>query len=198
MENKEKTMDFLWTGEAIGVQAVRKDSRAARGINSRTPNIDKSKVKGKAISIERYRLDKFLSRLSMQGECVVAEGANSNGYRCVFVNKRNLWAHRFSYLFFIGKIPLGLVIDHICRNRACVKPSHLRAVSHKENILAGEGATAKHAKKTHCVRGHEFTSENTVKVKNGKRCKTCRDSSNRSRKRIVDSNGVRRRIVVRK
>lgn len=46
-------------------------------------------------------------------------------------------AHRFSYVTSVGAIPDGHHVDHLCRNRACVRPSHLEAVSPKVNINRG-------------------------------------------------------------
>lgn len=46
-------------------------------------------------------------------------------------------AHRVSYECFVGKIPEGLVLDHLCRNRDCVNPEHLEPVTTKENIRRG-------------------------------------------------------------
>ena len=70
-------------------------------------------------------------------------------------------AHRFAYEFCVGPIPEGLQIDHLCRVRNCVNPDHLEAVSPRENMRRGVSPAANHARKTHCIRGHEFTPENT-------------------------------------
>lgn len=43
-------------------------------------------------------------------------------------------AHRFSYEYFCGPIPVGMQIDHICRNPSCVRPDHLRLATPKENV----------------------------------------------------------------
>lgn len=146
-----------------------------RGISSRKKGADLSIVKGKDISIERYRLEKFKYRLRPSHDCIVCDMPNILGYCTVTVAKKvNLLAHRFTYRLFVGPIAKGMVIDHICRNRACVNVDHLRMVTQQENILCGVGATATHAKKTHCIRGHEFNKENTYKIPKGRNCRICR------------------------
>lgn len=49
--------------------------------------------------------------------------------------RRRPAAHRVFYEEFVGPIPDGLSIDHLCRNRACVNPDHLEPVSMRENLL---------------------------------------------------------------
>lgn len=67
-------------------------------------------------------------------------------------------AHRHFYLLHKGQIPTGLQLDHLCRNRGCVNPDHLEAVTSRENSLRGANRA-----KTHCKRGHEFTEANTIR-----------------------------------
>ncbi len=83
-------------------------------------------------------------------------------------------AHRVAYELYVGAIPEGLVIDHLCHTRLCVNYEHLEPVTFQENILRGEGLAAKNARKTHCLREHEFTKENTYIDKRGSRyCRKC-------------------------
>lgn len=84
-------------------------------------------------------------------------------------------AHRVFYAVHVETPPAALPIDHLCRNRACVNPEHLRLVTPKINTLENsESIQAANATKSHCVRGHEFTNENTL-VKDGRRiCRKCK------------------------
>jgi hypothetical protein len=83
-------------------------------------------------------------------------------------------AHRVAYEIYRGPIPEGLVLDHLCRNRQCVNPSHLEAVENRTNILRGTGFAAHHARKSHCPQGHEYGTENTYLDKGGMRhCRAC-------------------------
>ena len=81
-------------------------------------------------------------------------------------------AHRLMYELTIGD-PGNLTIDHLCRNRRCINPTHLEAVSIKLNNNRGFGNQYKQT--THCIHGHEFTEDNTyVTPSTGARqCKAC-------------------------
>lgn len=117
------------------------------------------------------------------GHCWVWTGsATYNGYCVLNANGKRVRGHRVSYEHFIGPISDGLELDHLCRNTRCVNPSHLQPVSHRENVRRGEKAN-----RTHCIHGHEYTQENTMRDrKRGTRgcreCHTIRDRKRRLKK----------------
>ncbi len=114
-------------------------------------------------------------------------GKNQKGYG-TFETEKTQMAHRISYEDVKGDIPKGLVIDHLCRNRACVNPEHLEVVSNLENIQRGLTGKINHhnSKKTHCLKGHEFTKENTYLSSKGSReCRACHRIRERQRKQMI-------------
>lgn len=120
----------------------------------------------------------------------------NHGYGVVsFTRKpKTLWAlaHRLSYEEFIGPIPKGLHIDHLCRVRCCINPQHLEPVTCAENLRRGIVTTEAARKvmlankaanpKTHCPHGHEFTVENTRIYKGHRHCRACQQYVNRAMK----------------
>ena len=101
---------------------------------------------------------------------------SSNGYGRFWYLGTKVQAHRWSYEQFVGPIPDGLEVDHLCRVRHCVNPKHLEPVTKEENMRRSpDHASAVNARRTHCVQGHEFTPENTWRAGRGDRlCRTCR------------------------
>jgi hypothetical protein len=99
------------------------------------------------------------------------KGITNNGYSRIRVNDKNIQAHRWAWELVNGQIPDEFVIDHICRNRKCVLPEHLRMVTQQKNIMAGLHNIDN---RSHCNQGHPFIKENIMVRKSGKReCAEC-------------------------
>lgn len=98
------------------------------------------------------------------------------GYGYFWYNGRQQMAYRASYQMFRGAIPLGLVLDHVCRVPRCVNPWHLDAVTQKENLRRSPLTVgSKNTAKTTCNAGHAFDEQNTyTHAATGKRkCRAC-------------------------
>jgi hypothetical protein len=127
--------------------------------------------------------ERFLGKLRPgPGDCVDFTGAlDPRGYGQFRAFVRMLMAHRFAWEAINGPVPEGLELDHLCRRTSCCRVDHLEAVTHRENVLRGESPAAIQARKTHCVRGHEFTDDNTsFDSRQGRRCITCMNDYSRT------------------
>lgn len=113
-------------------------------------------------------------------------GMNCRGYGKASVGgQRQGWAHRIAYTALVGPIPEGLVIDHLCRNPACVNPAHLQPVTSRENTLRGESPAAQRARLTVCLRGHDLSDAFVTAKRHSRVCRQCsRDANDRVRERM--------------
>ena len=126
-------------------------------------------------------VERFWAKVQKSQDCWLWQGApNSEGYGFLWAGGRkgtNHLVHRISYEIHKGPIPDGydIHLDHLCRVRMCVNPSHLEAVTGRVNTLRGTAPSSRNATATHCIRGHAFDPSNTRNLKSGKReCKACR------------------------
>jgi hypothetical protein len=123
--------------------------------------------------VSRPAIERFLDRVEREGDCLVWTGVrNQWGYGRFYVTGyRLVAAHRWAYEYFVGPVPLGLHIDHLCRNRACVNVMHLEAVTQRENTLRGNGHAAIAVRTETCKRGH--VGQFFVRPSGRRRCRTC-------------------------
>lgn len=122
--------------------------------------------------VKRDPLDRLMEKLTESPSgCWVHRAPDAAGYGRVSVEGRTVYAHRYAFERMVCDIPKSLIIDHLCRNRACCNPWHMEAVPQRVNCQRGERAGHR---STHCKHGHEYTPENTYTNPQGARiCRTC-------------------------
>ena len=122
--------------------------------------------------------ERFWPKVDKSGDCWVwLAGKDSHGYGVFSIPSKSVGAHKFAYELLVDKVPKGMELDHLCRNRGCVNPKHMEVVTARTNTLRGEGITAYWARRTHCLHGHKYTPKNTYTAPNkpnARFCRTCR------------------------
>lgn len=135
---------------------------------------------------------RFWAKVDRTDNCWLWTGAiQSRGYGSFGIgDKRTETAHRIAYLTFVGPIPDGLELDHLCLNKRCVRPDHLEAVTAQVNNQRARdnGQTSPsplsrlNASKIACPAGHFYSPDNTYTNPQGHRqCRTCKRESDRRR-----------------
>jgi hypothetical protein len=130
--------------------------------------------------------ERFWEKVDRSGDCWLwMAGRISTGYGAFHPTKgTTVLAHRWAYENEVGPIPDGLVIDHLCRVRHCVRPSHLEPVTGQINSERGAGYALLNGMRTACRNGHEYTTENTYiqpSKDNTRRCRECARAHDRKR-----------------
>jgi hypothetical protein len=126
------------------------------------------------IAVAERFATKYVSRdCGYETPCWVWQATiDRHGYGRIGHEGRAALAHRVSYEIRYAPCPSPL--DHLCRNRACVNPEHLEAVTDLENFRRGESPHAINKRKMHCVNGHPFNEANTYIRPSGYRdCRVC-------------------------
>jgi len=119
-------------------------------------------------------LGRLLAKVSVGDACWEWTGCRErSGYGSFYMGQRRAYAHRAAYQLLVGPIPDGLQVDHLCRNRACVRPDHLEPVTQRENILRGASPAAHRAQQTHCLRGHRYEPSTTQWKRGRRECLIC-------------------------
>lgn len=118
---------------------------------------------------------RFWVKVEVTDHCWIWTASTSKGYgRFAGTGDGGVQqAHRWLWEYVYGPLDPALHLDHLCRNRLCVRLDHLEPVSPGENLRRGIGPNSR-IYNTHCVNGHEFTPQNTyVRNNNTRACKNC-------------------------
>lgn len=144
--------------------------------------------------MDTNQLARFLSKVDKTDHqrcqdhgCWIWTAGTRKNYGQLRVGTTMVLAHRLSYEHYVGDIPEGMVIRHMCpfergdlSNRRCVNPDHLEVGTQKENVLEGYGNSAQNAQKTHCPKcGGEYSIQQKGKQR---RCRPCTNERQRNRR----------------
>lgn len=167
--------------QVLGVRAVA-GGKAATASHSSTPAAGEQVGEGRhsdplarpALGTEERLLaktDRETIHVPHLGACWTWLGTlKRDGYGTTSIDGRFGTVHRLAYERYVGPIPEGLEIDHLCRNRACCNPAHLEPVTRQEHARRGVWAT-----RTHCAYGHELAGDNLIiRPEGSRRCRECK------------------------
>lgn len=131
----------------------------------------------------RVLLDRIEAKIVRHANgCWIWVGARTgSGYGQAWFGGRKMQAHRLTYEMMRGPIPDGMTLDHLCRVRLCVNPAHLEPVTRGENVLRGEGVTAKRARSVTCKYGHQLVADHRPGRAGWRWCPVCHKAVNARR-----------------
>lgn len=138
--------------------------------------------------------DRFWKKVAKYDDCWEWHGkVSSRGYGVMHTPySSSTPAHKVSFILHGGSIAPGNLVDHICRNRKCVNPAHLREATIRQNTTENsESVAAKNIVKTHRDSGHELSGDNLRVDRRGWRaCRKCqvihvRNSRRRKRDHLI-------------
>jgi len=135
-------------------------------------------------SKEKYVFNELLYHIKYEDgplhtKCWIFSGCLVDGYGQLRINNNRKFAHRYSYEYYVGPIPEGLHIDHLCRIRSCTNPDHLEAVT---QLINNQRMFKALPRKTHCKYGHSL-HDAFLKKDGARNCRSCGLIRNKNRTR---------------
>lgn len=138
----------------------------------------KSVLKKVADQAVERTIARFWSYVDKTPSCWIWTGWSNGRYPGFSIGRTKVYAHRFSYELANGPIPEGMTIDHLCRNKMCVNPAHLEAVTNQQNVLRGDSprvmSQRRRPDQQFCGTGRHLW------VQGAKRCAACKLEANRA------------------
>ncbi len=133
---------------------------------------------GKRHKVSSITVDEYIAHKSRYDEngCLIWYGKiNPQGYPELTkaqANKSGFWLvyHYMWYKHTTTRVKRPSQLDHLCRVRACIQPTHLEVVTARENLMRGNTLARRNAEKTHCPQGHPYDN---VNVNGDRGCKRC-------------------------
>lgn len=131
-------------------------------------------------------LDRLWSKVQKTETCWIWQGGRTGpadaDYGTISFRGRNVLVHRLVYELYVGPIPDGLEVDHLCSNPPCVRPNHLEPVTSRENSFRSRSPELTRQRQlaiTHCPKGHPYDEQNTLRSGGKRRCGICRRRQNK-------------------
>jgi HNH endonuclease len=127
------------------------------------------------------RIEASVTRVTETGCWVWQKALTELGYARIGLKGKARHAHKVSYETFVGPVPKGLELDHVCKVRCCVNPAHLEPVTRYENMRRSSVWQYRKVK-THCQRGHELVGDNVYtapSLGNKYLCRACKNMRQR-------------------
>ncbi|WP_100485619.1 HNH endonuclease signature motif containing protein [Mycobacteroides abscessus] len=129
---------------------------------------------------------RFTAKSKRVVDCLVWQGAlDRDGYGSFYFRGANRRAHRMAWYIANGAIPDGFVVNHTCRNRACVNPQHLQMVTARDNALKDSSSVGYvNSQKTKCPNGHPYDKRVMWAGRTQRVCSVCdRETRNAAKRR---------------